>query len=292
MSGIDTKSLTIGSLYKKNLERSAKMNELEVQEVKQIQKEILDVVIDFCNKNRIKYFFCGGTLIGAVRHKGYIPWDDDIDIALLRKDYEKFINNFNSYNDLYKVYEPQNTDWYPYPFAKVTFVKSIIKEATDSMIHDIGINIDIFPIDNVSEKKEDQKKLVKAIRRKRNVLDIKTIKINKKRAFYKNLILFIGKFIFKHKAPNDIALDIEHLATKYISCKTSKAGVIVWGYGECEIVSKKIFADTINLEFEGDKYSVPIGYHEWLSSIYGDYMELPPPEQRVSHHDFKAYVTD
>ncbi|MDE4541321.1 LicD family protein [Thermoanaerobacterium sp. R66] len=266
------------------------MQEINLSELRKIQIDILNVVTEFCDNHGIKYFLCGGTLIGAVRHQGYIPWDDDIDIALLRNDYEYFINNFNRYNTLYKVYEPNNTDWYPYPFAKVSYENSIIDEDTDNMPYNIGINIDVFPIDNLPDSKNKQKKLLEKILLQRNILMLKLIKINKERVFYKNIILYLGKFIFKYKKTNTIAKNITELATTYINYETNKAGVIVWGYGESEIVDKSIFNETIKMKFEDKEYSVPRGYHQWLTSIYGNYMDLPPVEKQVTHHVFRAYI--
>ncbi len=266
------------------------MRSINSAELKSIQLEILNVVAEFCNSNEIKYFLCYGTLLGAVRHQGYIPWDDDIDIAMLRSDYEKFVSSFNFYNCQYKVYTVKNTSCFPFPFAKVAFENSIIEELSDNMKNNIGINIDIFPIDDIPNNTVEQKKLMHNIRTQRGVLDAKAIVINSKRDFYKNAVLYFAKLIFKFIKPNEIVNRIIKLAAKYNDSQSENVGVIVWGYGEREIVSRNLFKEQVKMKFEGNYYSVPKGYHEWLSSIYGDYMELPPVEKRISHHGFKAYV--
>lgn len=268
------------------------MKEIDIDELKKIQLNILNVVSEYCKKSQIKYFLCFGTLIGAVRHQGYIPWDDDIDIAMLRSDYEKLINDFNGYDSLYKVYTTKNTDGFPYPFAKIVFQNSIVEEQSDNMQNHIGINIDVFPIDNIPDDVKQQKKLIRDIRKQREILDVKSIVINKGRIFYKNAVLYFGKIIFKHVQIKTIVDKIIKLATNYNDCTCENVGVTVWGYGEREIVSKNIFDEAVNMKFEGNYYSVPKRYDEWLSSIYGNYMELPPVEKQLSHHDFKAYVTD
>lgn len=264
------------------------MQDIGTEELKKIQINILNVVVEFCNKFNIRYCLCGGTLIGAIRHQGYIPWDDDIDIAMFREDYEKFLNSFNGFNSLYRLYEPNNSDWYPYPFAKVSFINSVLIEANDNMPKNIGINIDVFPLDYLPNDKKKQRNILRSIRVQRNILDIKAIKINNKRKFHKNIILKIGKFFYKNISPNQIALKINELATKYKN--DDKLGIIIWGYGDREIVDKEIFRDFIKIKFEKYSYNAPIGYHQWLTNIYGDYMKLPPIEKQVSHHDFKAYL--
>lgn len=268
------------------------MKSINIEEIKSIQQEILNVVADYCRKKDLRYFLCGGTLIGAVRHQGYIPWDDDIDVALLRSDYDKFVTYFNGKNDLYRVYTSSNADWYPYPFAKVSFENSVLKEATDNMPFKIGVNIDVFPIDTVPENSKLQRKLIKDIRLQRNILEIKSIVINRKRPFYKNAILKVGKLFLKYTKPKMLVSNIINKAIQYKNYQTNKLGIIVWGYGECEIVSKNIFEDVVSMEFEGRYYDVPIGYHDWLSSVYGNYIELPPLEKQVSHHAFLAFLKE
>lgn len=264
------------------------MNKIEVNELKKIQIKILNIFVEFCKENEMDYFLCGGTLIGAVRHQGYIPWDDDIDVALLRADYDKFIKKFNGYNDLFKVHTSDNTSDYPYPFAKISFVKTIIKEFIDEDSK-IGVNIDIFPVDILPDKKVDQLKLLNSIRRYRNKLSLKLIRINKNRSFFKNTILLIGKLIYKFEKSSYLSSSINKIAKGYINTNTNSMGVIVWGYGECEVVSNNIFSEVIPMQFEGEYYNVPIGYHEWLTSIYGEYMKLPPKEKQISHHAFEAF---
>ena len=266
------------------------MRNIDINELREIQINILNVVADFCNKNGLNYCLGYGTLIGAVRHKGFIPWDDDIDIVLLRSDYDKFINSFNDFDSKYKVYTATNTDWFPYPFAKVSYENSIIKEDSDNMEKTIGINIDVFPIDNIPNDIKQQKKMFNEVGKHRNILNVNSVVINSKRAFYKNLILYVGKIVFCIIKPNTIVRKIINIATKFNGKTTEKVGNIVWGYGEREIVPRSLFDSAIKMKFSENEYNVPVGYHEWLTSNYGNYMELPPIEKRVSHHDFKAYI--
>ena len=125
------------------------------EELRKIQLDLLQKTADFCESNGLRYFLCGGTLIGAVRHKGYIPWDDDIDIAMPRSDYEKFISIFNRPQNYYQVMSFETNPDYAYAFAKVYDNRTILKE-----LHykgTIGAYIDVFPADAVKDAAQIRK---------------------------------------------------------------------------------------------------------------------------------------
>ncbi|MBQ7733281.1 MAG: LicD family protein, partial [Synergistaceae bacterium] len=133
------------------------MRRLEVQELRKIQLEILDVVAKFCDENNINYFLNGGTLLGAIRHKGYIPWDDDIDLGMLRPDYDKFMKLFNENNTRYKFYSNENTKGFFAMCGRVvdTNPNTFAYERTMK----IGIYVDIFVFDNAPDDDELVKKM-------------------------------------------------------------------------------------------------------------------------------------
>ncbi|WP_238652135.1 LicD family protein [Paenibacillus piscarius] len=267
------------------------MQELSIQEIRDIQINILNVFAEYCEKSKLNYFLCGGTLIGAVRHKGYIPWDDDIDVAMLRGDYEKLIESFNGFNSLYKLYNSNEMGKFPFPFSKISYEASLLKENTDEKnTYNIGINIDVFPIDTIPEDGKLQKKILGKISFQRKILNAKLIKHNRNRSIIKSSILSVGKLVFSFKSIPNVVKKINDLAISNYSFNSNKLGIIVWGYGESEIVSNEVFESIVKKEFEGNYYNVPAGYHKWLSSIYGDYMKFPPLEKQVTHHDFKAFL--
>ena len=258
--------------------------EIEIEELKKIQLDILTQVAEFCDKNGLRYFLAYGTLIGAVRHKGYIPWDDDIDIVVSRADYQKLLTCFTS-QDLEIVSPELNRDC-PHPFAKIYNTKTQLIELSDIKF-DIGINIDVFPLDFFPDDQIESERLVKRIRYLRKMLEAKVVVVVRKRSLIKNTILFIAKCAC-------IFLNYRTLIQKIVMCsqtynETNLVGCLVWGYGIKERVSKEIFNDSVEVEFEREKFKAPIGYDQWLKHIYGDYMQLPPEEKRESHHAFKAY---
>ena len=126
---------------------------LSMDEIKSVELEILKYIHNFCIENDIKYFLNYGTLIGAVRHKGFIPWDDDIDICMFRKDYEKFIDLFSKDDGIYKILSLETDDKYYNNFIKVINSKTKIEDERNYKTYDLGIFVDIFPIDSFDDLK-------------------------------------------------------------------------------------------------------------------------------------------
>ncbi len=266
------------------------MKELNLSEIKEIQLKILDEVASFCEKNDIKYSLSFGTLLGAVRHKGYIPWDDDIDIMMPRPDYDRFISTFQvSRNDL-KVKSFLNDKNYPYPFAKVESVKSKLIEDID-ITYDIGVNIDVFPIDGVPKERKFNS-FFKILKIKKTILLLQIIKIDfRKRSFIKNLTLYFFKILFKMISTKLVISSINNQISKYKFFESEHVML------SCFLETKKhqklereIYEKFVKIEFETNKYKVIKYYDEYLKMQYGDYMCLPPVDQRQTHHTFKAYL--
>lgn len=256
------------------------MKNIEVDELKRIQIDILDFVDEFCKKHNIKYFLTGGTLIGAIRHKGYIPWDDDIDICMLRDDYDRFIDVFHKENSpVYKVLSHTIQKGYPYPYAKVSNDKTVLKE--DAIISfEMGVNIDVFPLDTIPTELSLQKNIYKKFNLLYGILQLKRLKYSSKRAFLKNVFITVSRLPLK-LIPNSYIIKKMHKnAIRYSYYESPLCGDVVWGYGIREITKKEYFKNFLLVDFEGKQYSVPIGFDSFLKGLYGDYMQLPPEEKR------------
>lgn len=132
----------------------------DIEEIKKIQLEILKYVDQFCSQNNIKYALGYGTLIGAVRHKGFIPWDDDIDIIMRRNDYNRFIELFSKETGRYKVWSHNLQTDYPIPYAKVTDEKTLKLEGTNYYV-ERGVDIDVFPLDDLPNDEKAVDKVFK-----------------------------------------------------------------------------------------------------------------------------------
>jgi lipopolysaccharide cholinephosphotransferase len=266
------------------------VREIGIDEIKMLQLDVLQAVHDFCNANNIRYYLMYGTLLGAIRHKGYIPWDDDIDVAMPRKDYEKFIESFNFENIRYQLLSYENNYDFCSPFIKVVDTHTKLIEDIDvPQPSQKGINIDVFPLDAFPNR-EEVKATYKKILFYKNIFTLKSVRIKKGRSNIKNAILFLGKTVFHFVKPNYLVKKIDQIGRSYNDKTNNKyLGNIIWGYGTKDIVDINYFASTLIMKFEEREFKVPIGYDEILTAIYGDYMEPPPVEKRVTHHAFQAY---
>lgn len=280
--------------FRKNvviLKTKLKHNEIQLEE-----KRILDEVVNFLNKNRIKYCLFGGTLLGAIRHQGFIPWDDDIDIAIPRPDYDKLQNIIKNNNKLgnnlyFHSYELKNLNM---PFTKVYNYNIEIFDWRYKDKYEKYLWIDIFPIDGLpSDEKENILLFKKRDRLKKIMMyrkmSIKYMFINKEKVL-KNIIKFIIKIIYSILPERLITSKIIELnKNNYEDCEY--AGNLVWGYGVKERMDKKIFEEYIDVEFEGSTFKGLANYDKYLTNIYGDYMTLPPVDKRITHN-FEAWRID
>ena len=264
------------------------MKQLQLDEIKKVQFDILDKVHNYCCENNLVYFLTGGTLIGAVRHGGFIPWDDDIDIMMLRNDYESFVSRFNKDSNSYKVYTCFNDVRMKYPFAKISDERTILIENTNGMMPQIGISIDLFPIDNLPKSEKEINGIIKKERKYKSMMSFYGMD-EKDRGILKNILFKIIHIIYKVIDLNKIAKKMNYIAMNSGKNDSALCADLVWGYSEKEIMPRKVFEKAIAIMFEGTEKNIPVGYDTFLTNVYGNYMELPPVEKRVSHHNIIAY---
>lgn len=264
------------------------MKKIKARDLKQIQLAMLKEIDRHCQENDLQYSLAFGSLLGAVRHKGYIPWDDDLDIMLLRKDYDKFIKSFN--HEYYSVIEPDNNIDYFLPFAKVYDNRTVINEFA-KVKNLYGVYIDVFPIDSVPNDSEELESFLKkkSSLNKQHILKIVPLRWN--RNPLKNIILILGRILLIFKSVHSISKEMSELSSKYCNLKNSKLkGIIVPDDNRKEeLLPSECFESYITLPFEGFEAMVIEKYHEYLTASYGDYMKLPPKEKQVSHHRFEAW---
>ena len=266
------------------------MKEISIEELKQLQLDILLQVRNFCNKNGLKYFLAYGTLLGAIRHKGYIPWDDDIDIMMPRRDYDIFLRTFNGHCPSLVVYAPELNSNYYAPYANVCDSRTVLNEPY--LTHKgftIGVKIDIFPLDFVPSDDSEYERICAESKRLNN---IRNIKISNP-FFYGGIDaikLCVKKALCSLQKYKKIQHRIMTLATE--SAQISEmdvVDVIVFITIPNRRFSKAVIEDSVDVEFEKEFFKAPAEYDTCLRSLFGNYMELPPIEKRVAHHNFKAY---
>jgi len=263
------------------------MKELDLYEIKQIQLEILKNIDSFCKKNDIKYSLYFGTLLGAVRHKGYIPWDDDIDLMMPRPDYDKFIDLYK--HKEFRVLSTIVDSKYPYLFAKVEDKKTKLVEYSD-IEYNIGVNVDVFPLEGMPGNDNDLDLYLKKVKKYRRLLDVKIIKIASTRSLIKNLVLKFLKMFFFWLSYEKIIVFFQNEVDK-VNYKHSKYLLAPSFHKEKkQRLEKSLYEKFVDIEFEGDMYKGLKGYDTYLTMQYGEYMQLPPEKDRVTHHLYKAYL--
>ena len=270
------------------------MKELDLEEIKKIQLGILEYVNDFCLENKIGYFLTAGTLIGAIRHKGYIPWDDDIDIGMLRPDFNAFLELFNSVESPYKVLHRSVDPSFPYEFAKVVDTRTLVVENT-SYDYPLGLNIDIFIFDSVPNETNILKYIDHKVKLLTGVILCKTLDLllpgSSKRSTICKKLIFPFAWVFKHfYTIESITGKFDKLALKYEDCNSDYvASICCRWFSPNKVFPRSWVERTVDVEFEGLKFKAPLEYDKYLQLFFGNYMELPPVEERVTHHDYKAY---
>ena len=260
-------------------------------QLKIIQLEIMDYFDNWCRCHGITYYITAGTLIGALRHKGFIPWDDDIDVVMLRKEYERFIHEFpNSKTGKYLLYSHEINSSCIYPYAKVFDSSTTLIEGDVKHSPDIGVNIDIFPLDNATSNYYTALRMKRQIKPFNDILGIKLLD-SADRGFRKNILIKILRTLSAPFSFHWLIRIINKKSKRYINDNTCRFIVnsVIYAKGEREILEREWFNKTIELEFEGRSYLAPIGADQYMTRLFGDYMSLPPEDKRVSHHRFVAY---
>ena len=262
---------------------------IELDEQKEIMLDMMDFIDYFCKEKNIKYFLYGGSLIGAIRHKGYIPWDDDIDICMMREDYDKFLAIFEDPNNRYCLISPANNRDYYLPTAKVYDSATELNERVPGGIN-IGVYIDVFPLDYCSDDYTQTCKYGRKIGKYRKIVDVKNISFSKKRKWIKNLALLCLKILISPISKRFSIQRIVMLSSKYKNRVTKYVGQFTkMTYESREIYESNWFDKSIIVDFEDRKYAIPQDYDSVLKAEFGDYMKLPPKEKQVTHHDSDAW---
>jgi lipopolysaccharide cholinephosphotransferase len=266
------------------------MRALNRTEIQAMELDILIEIDAFCRTFNIVYFLSGGTLLGAVRNKGFIPWDDDIDLMMPRPDYDRFIAEFSSKR--YELYCLEHNQGCRFPFAKVYDRMTIVREGALSKKVDYGVFVDIFPLDVAPDAPKAIRKQVQHSRFYQQLLKIKLSMPGSRWNPFVNISMVVGKMLLIAVPIPLLVKKIDRIARSNSHKITNKMGCMVWGYREREILAVDAFASSLPLEFEKLVFQGPRGYHEYLKSIYGDYMTPPPPAKRGRKHDFEAYSLD
>lgn len=254
--------------------------------------ETLKDLIVFLEKNDIEYFACGGTVLGAVRHRGFIPWDDDIDIYVPRKDYDKLLSlRYTLDESKYKLMCVHDYPYF-YPHSRFYNQNYYISSTFDALFHE-GPFIDIIPLDeasdDISKTKHIEKSYMGAIKSYRRCIRHLSWNQILYKFMHKEWIMGLReikrKLFFPHRNKDkymhsflEAEKEIRKTHGMFYFCYFHTYPI------EKELFRKEIFADHIKMPFESIKIKVPILYHEYLTQLFGNYMQLPPIEKRKTHY--------
>lgn len=259
---------------------------LDIDEIKEVELGVMDYIHNICREKGINYSLAYGSLLGAVRHRGFIPWDDDLDIALKRNQYDQLYQAIlEDNNSIYKVVSWENDSRYPYPFYRVYDSRTVYENNYIQNDIELGICVDVFPFDDYKDVNKEITKLDMYRR-----LSVYTLYgIRNKEAGIKNIVRYLMLVAFRltrvktwNKKLNDCSkapVNSEYIDYLMESKKYSTK------------LDAKALDKVVEFKFEDRIYNIPADYDHILTTIYGsDYMKIPPLEKRIQHDDFVAYI--
>lgn len=266
------------------------MEQMDLKGIKEIETALLEHFARVCDQKGISYFLSNGTLLGAVKYGGFIPWDDDIDVLVPREDYDRLMAEYAD-SEQYMLLSPERNDRFAYPFAKLCDRSTVLEEVNYDNGVTLGVNMDIFPLDvwepdfsAACRQMERNKKLTRALGFTRIRRYIPGATRTKLEVLIRRCALPLYKLVGAKRFR-------DAMIRTALRCRKAEPavyrGCVLWPvYGKGEILPAEVFAGTVPVQFEGREYPAPAGYDRYLRSLYGDYEKDPPAEKQVSHHDF------
>lgn len=245
---------------------------------------------DFCVKNHIVYYMVGGTLLGAVRHQGFIPWDDDVDVGVPRKDYVKLLylaRQIDRGTCPYIFESRQNgNDDFEYPFAKMYDTTTTLIE-NKRKCPKRGLYIDVFPLDGIGNSLEDAIRNFKPIGRYLDLLAARSCAVRKGRSPLKNLsVRLFGLLPSSILSSGKLIEKIDELCRERDFNDSVFVGNLVGNWRTKEIIPRSTFGRPTLYPFEDSEFYGAEDFDGYLTCLYKCWRQLPPPEKRKSHHDY------
>ena len=265
------------------------MKEISFEESRSIMHDILKDIDTFCRKENIKYSLGEGSLIGAVRHHGMIPWDDDLDILMLRDNYDRFIASYKSDKYVIQQYDYKLNSWFL--VVKVVDPRTIIR-INDTGEEPYGLWVTILPIDNAPDDEDELKRMEKKIRDNMRLFGVRNNPWRRERNILRNIGVYLFHIILLPFSKDYWHNKAEREMKRYNNVKTKRRGQFAIWLHQPWICSSSTFDEYIDVDFDDMRCSIIKGYDEYLRCQYGDYMQLPPQEKQVPKHEYNAFWKD
>lgn len=273
----------------------AQMEKLEsVSEIQDVLLNILKYIKEICEKHNLEFYLSNGTLLGAIKYNGFVPWDDDVDIFMPREDYDQFMK-LDINTDVYELLSKEKNPSWNMPYAKLKDKRTYLKENTADFGMELGIAVDIFPLDNWNGNEARAMRQAKYCSLLRRCLSASIEEeFQSPRKGIKRLILYIiwkfskccGSDYFYKLIQKEVNKGLENKAVSY-------SGSVAWAlYGKKEVIPSSVFNEKINVLFCDELFPAPAGYDIYLKNLYGDYHQDPPKEKQKSHHNVMAWWKD
>lgn len=266
-------------------------SELSLSQIQKRLSEMLYEFHEFCKTNHLRYFIAYGTLLGAVRHGGFIPWDDDIDVVMPRSDYERLLSFDSISNDCDIVSYKKDLGYYhPYAYCNIADKKTYMIEHSAQRSTKKGLFIDVFPLDGLPSSYNSALRYINTVTTLARIVSYSNQSAPRgvsPKSVVKRLIICITHMIGPYRA----AALLEKLARRYdYDGSEFCAQMVLKAYpSEKELRKTSLFDDQVLLKFADYEVFGPIGYKDVLASCYGDYMKLPPVSQRNPHHNYAVH---
>ena len=259
---------------------------LTSEEIKERELNLLTVFDAFCRENHLRYSLCGGSLLGAIRHKGFIPWDDDIDVLMPRPDYDAFFRLAKEK----KAFKTGNFSdcTSPCPFVRLFDADTIVEREYSATTDAAHLWIDVFPMDGLPADDEELARLFKKSRFLRHMLVFSDARFGTGASFKSRVVKMLSYLPTRLVGRYRWAAMIDKNARTLAWDSGDYVGGLAWGYGPCERVLRSEAETYVDIPFEGRTFKAFSCWDTYLSQLYGDYM-VPPPEGKRGNHKMKVW---
>lgn len=268
-----------------------------LRKIQKIELYVLKELKRICEQNDIKYFLIAGTLIGSVRHKGFIPWDDDIDVGMLRSDFEKFVELCKTElnKDEFFLQIPENEETsadYGIARLRLNNTRIVIESRKNVKCHE-GFFVEIFPYDNMPDNKILAKIYGNGFAVLKRIYALRKGYTSNPRTLYAKIAVRTATILLKPIKTKTLQKWLIKYPYKFYNKKVVQASLLNEGYAH-EHHDVKTITELSTGEFEGEIFPIPSDYNKFLTEQYGNYMQLPPKNEQVNHHkiieiDFGPY---